>query len=70
LPFGLRRIDLMTPGQTVKAQVLMAPPAPPTDGPYHARPEGLGWRIDWITPGGGPQTTLLLAATPGAAAPS
>jgi hypothetical protein len=61
LPFGLRRIQVLGPGETTGAEVLLAPPAPPADSPYHAEVDGLGWRIDWITPGGGPQTTLLLA---------
>jgi hypothetical protein len=35
--------------------------SPPIAGaPYAARREGAAWRVDWITPGGGEQTTLIL----------
>ena len=30
--------------------------------PYHGQPSPAGWRIDWVTPGGGPQTTLIFSA--------
>jgi hypothetical protein len=44
-----------------QASVTLAPPAPITVGPYRAVRESGGWRIDWLTPGGGAQATLLLA---------
>jgi len=41
--------------------VTLTPPAPLTLGHYRAAREKDGWRIDWMTPGGGAQATLLLA---------
>ncbi len=43
--------------------------APPTiaGAPYAARREGAAWRVDWITPGGGEQTTLVLDRATGPA---
>jgi hypothetical protein len=38
-----------------------ATPAAPLVGLYRAVPRGGGWRIDWMTPAGGVQTTLLFA---------
>ncbi len=42
------------------ANVSLIPPAPLTAGPYRATRETDGWRIEWLTPGGGAQATLLL----------
>jgi hypothetical protein len=42
------------------ASVILTPPAPLTAGPYRAAREADGWRIDWLTPGGGAQATILL----------
>jgi hypothetical protein len=36
-------------------------PAPLGGAPFVASRTGDGWRIDWVTPGGGEQTTLILA---------
>lgn len=43
-------------------QTLVAPisPAPPLDRPFRAGRSGPAWRIDWMTPGGGVQSTLIL----------
>ncbi|MBS0409177.1 MAG: hypothetical protein JSR86_04610 [Proteobacteria bacterium] len=36
-------------------------PAPNlTAGPYRAERAALGWRIDWLTPGGGVQSTIIV----------
>ncbi len=36
-------------------------PAPTlTQGPYRAERAPLGWRIDWVTPGGGVQSTIIV----------
>jgi hypothetical protein len=43
------------------AGVTLTPPTPLTAGPYRAVREVDGWRIDWLTPGGGAQATLLLS---------
>lgn len=34
-------------------------PTPPSGAPFQASRGDEGWRIDWMTPGGGVQTTLL-----------
>ena len=48
---GVRRGD---------AVVTLSPGQPFSARPYRATRAGSGWRIDWMTPGGGLQTTLLL----------
>jgi hypothetical protein len=61
LPGGNYRLQAQTPQAAAQAEVVVTPPAPPKNAPYQAQAERFGWRIDWITPGGGAQTTLLLA---------
>ncbi len=61
LPSGRHRLQVLTPRGQARAEVVVTPPAPPRNAPYQAQAESFGWRIDWITPGGGAQTTLLLA---------
>jgi hypothetical protein len=65
LAAGERKLRVQTPRASAEADVNVGAPAPPADGPYRASSDSLGWRLDWLTPGGGPQTTLLI----GAAAP-
>ena len=45
------------------------PAVPLRDGPFRAKPDLGGLRVDWITPGGGVQTTLILSQALGAALP-
>lgn len=40
--------------------IVTSPPAPLIYGPSRAERTAQGWRIDWMTPGGGVQTTLLI----------
>lgn len=61
LPSGRHRLQALTPQAQAQAEVAVTPPAPPRNAPYQAQAESFGWRVDWITPGGGAQTTLLLA---------
>jgi hypothetical protein len=61
LPPGPHRIQVMTMTGVTQADLQASAPRTPPEGPYLATPQGVNWRIDWITPGGGPQTTLLLA---------
>jgi hypothetical protein len=43
-------------------------PAPTlTPGPYRAERAPLGWRIDWMTPGGGVQSTIIVDRPEGGA---
>ena len=60
LPPGRHRLQALTPQGMAEVEVAVTPPAPPKDAPYRAQVETFGWRVDWITPGGGAQTTLLL----------
>ena len=59
---GERRIQVMAPKAVdgVLVQISSAQPLA-ADGPYRATAIKTGWRIDWLTPGGGAQSTLLLA---------
>jgi hypothetical protein len=61
LPPGRHRLQVMTPQATAGSEVAISPTAPPRGAPYHALAEPSGWRVDWITPGGGVQTTLFPA---------
>jgi hypothetical protein len=47
-------------GGTRQAGFAISPAAPIGSAPFHAQRQGGGWRVDWVTPGGGPQTTLVL----------
>jgi hypothetical protein len=63
LPPGPHRIRALTAKAAADAAVTITPVAPLTEGPYRITPSGAVWRVDWMTPGGGLQTTLLLAQT-------
>ena len=58
---GRHRLQAQTPKALTGVDIAIAPPAPPKGGSYQAQAASFGWRIDWITPGGGAQTTLLPA---------
>jgi len=58
---GRHRLQAQTPQALAGVEVVLTPPAPPKNAPYQAHAESFGWRVDWTTPGGGAQTTLLLA---------
>lgn len=45
------------------ARAALSLAAPLSRGPYRSERTASGWRIDWMTPGGGLQTTLLLNHT-------
>jgi len=62
LAAGPRKLQVVTQAGSAGAEVDVAPPRPPADGPFQAVAEPLGWRLEWLTPGGGPQTTLLIGA--------
>ncbi len=67
LTFTTHRFEVIDGAHHADLAVAFSPAGALTAGPYRAAPMGGGWRIDWITPGGGLQTTLLLTR-PGAAA--
>jgi len=45
---------------TARAAFTVSPTPTITGLPYRAARQSAGWRIDWVTPGGAPQTTLAL----------
>jgi hypothetical protein len=60
LTLGAHSLGVSDGAARSQASVMLTPPAPLTTGPYRADREADGWRIDWLTPGGGAQATLLL----------
>jgi hypothetical protein len=68
LAVGAHEFDLAGIGgdADVRFTVTVDAPAPLAGSPYAANRLGGGWRVDWITPGGGEQTTLILARMKGA----
>ncbi len=67
LTAGSHEFDLMGASQQVHFTATVDAPAALAQAPYIAVRLGGGWRIDWRTPGGGEQTTLILGPSePGA----
>ncbi len=46
--------------QSAAAKFSVDPPRPVSGLPYRGERTPVGWRVDWLTPGGGEQTTLIL----------
>jgi cytoskeletal protein RodZ len=59
---GQHQVQAMTANAAATTRVTVGPITPPADAPYRVTAADGGWQVDWITPGGGPQTTLLPAA--------
>jgi len=57
---GPHDFNLTGASAEVETPVTIEAPAPLGQSPFVASRVGGGWRIDWLTPGGGEQTTLLL----------
>lgn len=57
---GEHRIEVSGEGFSDTADVAVSPPAPLVDGPLRSQFTKGGLRVDWMTPGGGVQSTLLL----------
>ena len=67
LTAGSHQFDVMGATQQIHFTATVDTPQTPAAAPYTARRDGQGWRIDWRTPGGGGQTTLILGPSePGA----
>jgi len=62
LSAGIHNLDLVGADKEVEAQAAIGPPVRLTSAPFFATRSGSGWRVDWLTPGGGEQTTLILGA--------
>ncbi len=56
---GRHRLRLEGPGGAIEREVEATPAPPPTGQAFSARRADAGWRIDWATPGGGAQSTVL-----------
>ena len=58
---GEHELQIQSGAESAAAKVGVSAPQPmPPDVPYRGQRVDGGWRIDWLTPGGGPQTTLVL----------
>jgi len=60
LSFTGHRVEVVDGPRRVSVFPNLSRAAPLTRGPYRDQKTSSGWRIDWITPGGGLQTTLLI----------
>jgi hypothetical protein len=60
LEFADHRLEIVDGARRAQAQSRLTLADPPANGPYRATLSPAAWRIDWMTPGGGLQTTLLL----------
>jgi hypothetical protein len=67
LAVGAHDFELVGPSGDVRFSAGIAAPTPPAGAPYAALRQGAAWRVDWITPGGGEQTTLILEGAGGPA---
>ncbi len=61
LSAGDHGLELDDAGARTQARIAVSPARPLSGGPFSAATAPSGWRIDWLTPGGGVQTTLLIA---------
>ena len=56
---GQHRFEVAGAGRSATVALAVSPAAP-LSVPFRAEAAGSGWRIDWMTPGGGLQSTLVL----------
>lgn len=56
---GSRRLTVVGDGFSLEVPAEVSPAEPLADGPFRTRPVGTALRADWMTPGGGVQSTLL-----------
>jgi hypothetical protein len=61
LSFADHQLQIVAGDRRAEASPRLTAPEPLSGGPYRATSTPSAWRIDWMTPGGGLQTTLLLA---------
>jgi hypothetical protein len=61
LGFTGHKLEIVEGARRADAGPSLSPAEPLSGGPYRATLTPGAWRIDWMTPGGGLQTTLLLA---------
>lgn len=60
LPAGPHQVETATSGAVQSASVEVSAAAPLTEGPFRASAAPQGLRVDWMTPGGGVQSTVVL----------
>ena len=56
---GAHDLRAASADQAADAKISVDSPRPITGRPYRGERSATGWRIDWLTPGGGEQTTLI-----------
>jgi hypothetical protein len=56
---GPHMLVVMGAGNRTASPLTISPAEPPSGGPFRAEATLGGWRIDWRTPGGGVQSTVL-----------
>lgn len=61
---GAHDIQVSGEGGEQRVTVVVSPAAPLVNGPVRAQRTQAGWRADWMTPGGGVQTTVLIQGAP------
>lgn len=61
VPMGESRLRVFGEGLNREMLLRLSPPAPLVDGPVRVTPQVGGLRIDWMTPGGGVQSTQVLS---------
>ncbi len=57
---GAHQVQIFGDGFSDSALVQVSPAAPLAQGPLRSQLTSAGLRVDWMTPGGGEQSTLLL----------
>jgi hypothetical protein len=67
-PLSMGRHMVVVSGGGGQAEVSLdvTPPRPPVSGPFGAERLDGAWRIDWMTPGGGLQTSIIFDRNGGA----
>ena len=59
LEAGTHDFDLFAQSGQTHLSAAISTPAPLGGSPFRASRAAAGWRVDWLTPGGGEQTTLI-----------
>jgi hypothetical protein len=57
---GPHQLQIAGDGFADSAAIVVSPPAPLADGPLRSQFTPAGLRVDWMTPGGGEQSTILV----------
>ena len=57
---GVHQIRVQSGALASQADIAVEPAGPISGRPYRAVRQDHAWRVDWITPGGGPQTSVIL----------